>query len=94
MTAKFVLKKMSPIHCARGPTRCEKCKEYAQQTKIALLKVLTQDKGLQARPIIELEINGEKQFHPFDVIKYFDALEEAKNYAKEKDLTIYKTLLD
>jgi hypothetical protein len=35
----FVIRKMSILHCARGPLRCKKCKETEKEKKICLLKV-------------------------------------------------------
>ena len=83
----YVIKKMSPIHCARGPNRCKTCKEYAKEEKYALLDIAPNDPELMARPMIQIEIDGKKEFRVFDVVKYFDTLEAAKDYAKEKKLS-------
>ena len=46
------------------------------------------DPGLIARPIIEIEFDEEKIFVPFDVLAYFDTFEEAKAYAEKNDLAV------
>jgi len=46
------------------------------------------DPGLIARPMIELEFEGEKIFLPYDVLAYFDTFEEAKAYAKKKNYSV------
>lgn len=88
MTAKYVLKQMARIHCARGPNRCKTCKEYAKEKKVALLDTDPDDPGLIARPMIEIEYEGEKIHVPFDVLAYFDTFEEAKGYAEKNNLTV------
>ena len=86
MDFNYVIKKMHPIHCARGPKGCKKCREYARKEKYALLDIAPDDIEMIARPMIELEINGEKILMVFDVISYFDTLDEAKDYANENDI--------
>lgn len=88
MTAKYVLKRMARMHCARGPNRCKTCKEYAKEKKVALLDTDPDDPGLIARPMIELEFEGEMIFVPYDVLAYFDTFEEAKAYAQKNNLTV------
>jgi len=88
MTEKYVLKRMAKMHCARGPNRCKTCKEYAKEKKVALLDTNPDDPELIARPMIELEFEGEMIFVPFDVLAYFDTFEEAKAYAQKKNYTV------
>ncbi len=88
MTEKYVLKRMAKMHCARGPNRCKTCKEYAKEKKIALLDTDPDDPELIARPMIELEFEGEMIFVPYDVLAYFDTFEEAKAYALKKNYTV------
>ena len=54
--------------------------------RCALLDIAPDDPQLVARPMIQIEIDGEKKFLVFDIVKYFDTLEEAKEYTKEKNL--------
>ena len=88
MTTKYVLKRMAKMHCAKGPYRCKTCKEYAKEKKVALLDTDPDDPGLIARPMIEIEFEGEKIFVPYDVLAYFDTFEEAKAYALKKNYTV------
>jgi len=88
MPTKYVLKRMARIHCARGPKRCKTCKDYAKEKKIALLDTDPDDQGLIARPMIEIEFEGETIHVPFDVLAYFESFEEAKIYAEKKNLAV------
>ena len=88
MTEKYVLKRMARMHCARGPNRCKTCKEYAKEKKIALLDTDPDDPGLIARPMIEIEFEGEKIHVPFDVLAYFDTFEEAEEHAKKNNFAV------
>jgi len=85
---QHVLKKMARIHCARGPNRCKICKEYAEDKRWALLNTEPDENPMAARPMIELEIEGEKVFVPFDVIAYYDDIKEAMEYANERGLKV------
>ncbi|MHA1213245.1 MAG: hypothetical protein ACTSSH_12400 [Candidatus Heimdallarchaeota archaeon] len=87
MTANYVLKKMARIHCAKGPKRCRTCKKYAKEKKLTLLDIAPDEHPMAARPMIELDVEGEKTFLPFDVVAYFDTVEEAQKYAEKNDLT-------
>ncbi|NHK32945.1 MAG: hypothetical protein FK730_16480 [Asgard group archaeon] len=82
----YVLKKMARIHCARGPKRCITCKEYSKDKKWALLDIAPSENPMAARPMIEIEMDGEMVFQTYDVLKYFDKKLEAIEYAKEKNL--------
>ncbi|MCK5046402.1 MAG: hypothetical protein KAS22_07470 [Candidatus Heimdallarchaeota archaeon] len=79
---------MAKMHCAKGPNRCKTCKEYAKERKVALLDTSPDDPGLIARPMIEIEFEGEKIFVPFDVLAYFDTFEEAKEYAAKNNIVV------
>jgi|GEM_PF-2695088 len=84
-----VLIKMSPVHCARGPQACDKCKEYAKQNKYCLLGLLHRG-GDIARPMIELDLAGIKTWYEFDQLKIFENDEEALKYAEENKIRIVK----
>jgi hypothetical protein len=79
---------MVRIHCARGPKRCKTCKEYAKDKKVALLDTDPDDQGLIARPMMEIEFEGEKIHVPFDVLAYFESFEEAKDHAEKKNMEV------
>ena len=82
---KYIIKKMARLHCARGPKRCEICKEYSKDKKWALLDIAPSENPMAARPMIEIEIDGEMVFLTYDVLKYFDKKKEAIEYAKDKN---------
>ncbi|HUT80989.1 MAG TPA: hypothetical protein VMZ29_07280 [Candidatus Bathyarchaeia archaeon] len=91
---RYILKKMVQIHCARGPKRCETCKHYEAKKKIALLDLNPDEIEYATRPIVALDIDGEKVYLTFDVLGYFENEEEAKKYAAEKNIVIEKILID
>ncbi|NHJ05607.1 MAG: hypothetical protein EAX90_12345 [Candidatus Heimdallarchaeota archaeon] len=91
---KYLIKKMTKIHCARGPKRCKICEEYAKEMKYALLDIAPESHPEAARPMIEIEVEGEKVFQVYDVLAYFDLLDEVENYAKEQGLVIDLRLID
>jgi len=94
---QHVLKKMARIHCARGPNRCKICKEYAEDKRWALLLVNPDEKLLvnpdenpmATRPMIELEVDGEMVFLPFDVLSYWDDIISAMDYVEAKGLKVH-----
>ncbi|MHA1930600.1 MAG: hypothetical protein ACTSV2_18675 [Candidatus Thorarchaeota archaeon] len=80
-----IIRVISPPHCARGSTRCQKCKEALEVRKICLLRVYGE--SLAARPVIEVNIEGNPVFLAFDVMRYFETKEEALEYAKENSVS-------
>lgn len=83
---KLYTKKMARIHCALGPKRCKTYNEYDKEMKWALLDIAPSEHPMVARPMIEIEMNGEKVFQTFDVMKYFDKKKEAIDYSKENNI--------
>lgn len=81
-----IIRVMSPPHCARGPKGCEKCKEAAKTKKICLLRVFF-DHGYMARPMIELERDGERSMFEYDVLRIFKNRDEGLEYAETNDIT-------
>ena len=92
MANKYIVKKMAKIHCARGPKRCKKCEEYAKEKQYALLDTNPTENPQATRPVIGLKIDGEDVWVPFDVIAYFDKLEEARAYAEKNGMTIAQVI--
>ncbi|NHJ49624.1 MAG: hypothetical protein FK733_17675 [Asgard group archaeon] len=83
---KYIIKKMARLHCARGPKRCKTCKEYAKDKKWALLDIAPDKHPMAARPMIEIEMDGEKVFMTYDVLNYFDDKKEATEYANKNNM--------
>ncbi len=77
-----IIRVISPPHCARGPTRCAKCREAQEQVKICHIRLYLES-GLMARPVMKYEIDGETSFFEFDVLQTFANREEAEAYANE-----------
>jgi hypothetical protein len=74
-----IIQKIALAHCARGIRTCPKCREVYTR-KYCLLDICVE--GNAARPVIEVEINGEKVWREFDIIKIFETCDEAIAYAE------------
>lgn len=81
-----IIRILSPPHCARGPKGCDKCREAAKTKKISLLRIFF-DSGMMARPMIEVERDGRRSMHEYDVIRYFGSVEEARQYAESNNIS-------
>lgn len=87
MKTDLVIRKISIPHCARGPLRCEKCKEMSKEKNICLLKIYFKERKITS-PIIELVRNGKRRFFEFEVVKIFKDEIEARNYAEKNAVSI------
>lgn len=77
--ACLVLRTMSLPHCARGTTRCERCREAAHaEPKPTLLDLCTG--GDEARPVVEIGQDGMSRFSFYRVVRVFDGPEEARRF--------------
>jgi hypothetical protein len=84
--ACLAVRSLKHMHCARGPARCEKCKEaHDKPAAPKLLDVCPY--GDAARPTIEVARDGKKSFRPFDVLQTFATVEEARAFATKHGLT-------
>lgn len=77
------------IHCARGTARCVKCREAADEPPSPVLLDVAPD-GDAARPTIALEREGKTTYAPFDVLRRFASIEEARAFAARHELTDVK----
>jgi hypothetical protein len=82
MPSEDIIRRISPPHCARGPSRCEKCKEAAQTKMLCLLRVYLAPSQI-ARPVIYLKKDGMDSYFAFDVMKRFEDENQAIEYAKQ-----------
>jgi hypothetical protein len=81
----LAIRALKPLHCARGPGRCEQCKEAA--AKPAAPKLLDVcPSGDAARPTIELLRDGKKTWRAYDVLETFTDEAEARAFAKRHGL--------
>jgi hypothetical protein len=82
-----VIQKIALAHCARGIRNCPKCREVYTR-KYCLLDICVQ--GDMARPVIEVEINGEKVWRAFDITKIFETYDQAIAYARANKIPFVK----
>lgn len=84
--ACLAIRLLEPLHCARGPARCEACRAARDRPPTPkLLDVCPH--GDAARPTIEIERASQKSHRPFDVLQTFADVEEARAFAKRHGLT-------
>ena len=88
MESVELVKKMTLIHCARGPMRCDKCKKLEEEgEKFCLIKAFLKV-GNIARPMTMIVFNNEKILCEYDVEKVFRDKKEAKEYAINNNVII------
>lgn len=80
-----IIRKFSPPHCARGPKHCAICREASNNPRICLLRIF-HDAGDIARPVIELERDGQISFHEYDVLRDFEDMTTALEYARSNNI--------
>lgn len=80
---RYIVKLLRVPHCKRGPENCRICREK-NILRWHLLDIDPPDQDRVQRPVIEIEIAGEKQFRVFDVIKTFESEADARKYLSEK----------
>lgn len=84
---EYIIRMISLQHCKKGPDRCDKCKAMNAR-KYCLLNI--SPKGVMQRPVIEVEIKGQKEWREYDIEKIFESRAEAECYAKENRITNVK----
>jgi hypothetical protein len=84
--ACLAIRSLKPLHCARGPQRCEKCKAAAASPAVPKLLDLC-PWGEVAWPVIELQRGGETQHRTYDVLRSFADATEARAFAQKHGLT-------
>lgn len=57
-----------------------------QKMRIALLDLCPKDRGMVARPMLPVMINGAPEMFEYDVVRVFKNKKEAAKYAKENDI--------
>lgn len=82
MTGSLIIRTIRTAHCKRGPQRCAKCREMNRE-QICLLDIDPPQPGMMQRRVIEVEIDGERAWREFDVVRAFESTEEALAYAAE-----------
>lgn len=82
---RFVIRRLRPPHCARGPARCARCRADEPAT-ICLLDTRP-DPPEAARPTIALTAGGRTEHRPFDVVRTFASEDEARAHARAHGLT-------
>lgn len=76
---RYCVNFMQVPHCKRGLERCQICRDK-NIMRWCLLDIDPPDQDRVQRPVIEIDIVGEKHFRAFDIIKIFESEEDMKQY--------------
>lgn len=79
-----IIRVIEGVHCAKGPKECEKRAEVGIQNKLCLIRIY-KEASEEPRPIIELD-REEQQYFTYEVLKCFDDVQQAHDYAKEHEV--------
>ncbi len=79
----LVIRAQKPLHCARGASRCEKCKEAERQPARPKLLDICPDGDDVARPAVVLLRDGKESLRVYDVLQTFESAEAAEEFAKQ-----------
>ncbi|MHA2235353.1 MAG: hypothetical protein ACXABH_08495 [Candidatus Thorarchaeota archaeon] len=79
-----IIRVIEGVHCAKGPKGCKKCEEAGVQDKLCLIRIF-KEASEEPRPIIELE-REDQQFFTYDVLKCFDNVQQAHDYAQKNEV--------
>ena len=86
-SSSLIIQKRRLIHCARGPNRCDKCRDMERETIICLVEYFPEPSGI-ARPVDEFEFNGKKIFCEFDIVRRFEDEKGARVFAVGNSITV------
>jgi len=78
--------KMIPFHCARPKGACKKCAQLSEEGEKYCLISFQYSTEEIARPMMEIEIDGEKVLCEYDLMKIFKHESEAEEYATENGI--------
>ncbi len=82
----LAIRTLSPVHCARGATRCRRCAAASRSLAVPTLLDLCPD-GPAARPTVPTTRDGLTVQAPFDVLRTFATPEEARAFAAAHGIT-------
>lgn len=68
------------VHCSRGPVLCAKCRAM-DSVKWMLLDIDPPNQDREARPVIEVTLEGKSEWRAYDVLRIFENELEARTFA-------------
>lgn len=80
-----IIRVIEGVHCAKGPKGCKKCQEAGIQNRLCLIRIYKKASE-EPRPIIELPEREDQQYFTYDVLKCFDTVQQAHEYAHENEI--------
>ncbi|MFW9926516.1 MAG: hypothetical protein ACFFDM_07075 [Candidatus Thorarchaeota archaeon] len=79
-----IIRVIEGVHCAKGPKGCKKCQDTGIQNKLCLIRIFKKA-SQEPRPIIEID-REDQQYFTYDVLKCFDDVQQAHDYAQEHEI--------
>ena len=86
LMAHHIVRRIRFTHCKQGPDICEDCRRTNNE-RICLLDIDPKDADLMQRRLIEVEIEGEKVWREYDVVRSFNTDDEARQYAEQESIS-------
>ncbi|MFA4852338.1 MAG: hypothetical protein WC868_09550 [Bacteroidales bacterium] len=87
--SELFIKKIIPFHCAKGPEKCDKCKELLNEgAKYCLIRVYYVSAGVITRLMIEMVVDGKKTSLEYDIENIFDNQEAAMKYSRQNSVKV------
>jgi len=80
-----IIRVIEGVHCAKGPKGCKKCSEEGIHNKLCLIRIY-KEASEEPRPIIELPEREDQQYFTYDVLKCFDSIPQAREYAEKNEI--------
>ena len=82
---RHIIRRIRLAHCARGPERCEQCREMDHEAP-CLLDIAPADAGLVTRRVLAITVDGEPAWREFDVVRVFADDDAARAYAAQNSV--------
>ena len=76
----LAIRKVADGHCARGATRCAKCKTAQETSRVVLVKLFLLASG-NAAPVLFTEVDGAQRMCEYETVQEFASADEARAYA-------------
>ncbi len=79
-----IIRVIETKNCIYLEKNCGRCKDEQVKKKICLIRIYREASD-EPRPVIELD-REDQQFFTYEVIKCFNSIKEAHDYAEEHDI--------
>ncbi len=84
----YIVRYIFPLHCLKGPDLCEQCKASTKDKKYCLIFICVEPGLETSSRMMELVVDGKKQWTTFNQVKVFESRDEARIYAAQHKLKL------